>query len=90
MRSDVGPPVAANLRLVAHAAHRNAVELAADRAGDGFAERRLAGARRSDEAEDRTVRIAAAELAHREEFEDALLGFAQAVVPAVERAPRPS
>ena len=76
----------ANLGFVAHAADRDAIELASDRLADRFAERRLAGARRSDEAEDRTVRIAAAQLAHGEVLDDALLRFVESVVPVVERA----
>ena len=78
--------MSANLRLVAHAAHRDAIELAPDRLADRFAERRLAGARRADEAEDRAVRIAAAQLAHGEVLDDALLRFVEPVVPVVERA----
>ncbi len=43
--ADVGAPVAADLRLVAHAADRHADELAPERAGDRLAERRLPDAR---------------------------------------------
>ena len=84
-RAHVRAPMAADLRLVAHAADRDAVELAPDRRGDRLAERGLAGARRPDEAEDGAVRVAAAQLAHGEELDDALLRLAQAVVPVVER-----
>src|ERR687887_415536 len=49
---DVGAPVAADLRLVAHAADRDAHELALERARDRLAERRLAPPGRPDEAED--------------------------------------
>ena len=52
-RADVGPPVAANLGLVAHAAERHAGHLAAQRPCDRLREAGLADARRSDEAEDR-------------------------------------
>ena len=52
-RADVGAAVAANLGLVVDAAERHADELAAQRAGDGLAERGLADARRADEAQDR-------------------------------------
>ena len=45
-RADVGAPVAADLGLVAHAADRDARELAPERARDRLAERRLADARR--------------------------------------------
>ena len=51
-RADVGAPVAADLRLVAHAAERDADELAPERARDGAAQRRLADAGRPDQAED--------------------------------------
>ena len=84
-RADIRATVSANLGLVAHAADRDAIELAADRLADRFAERRLAGARRSDEAENRAVRIAAAQLAHGEILDDALLRFVESVVPVVER-----
>ena len=52
-RADVGAPVAADLRLVAHAAERDAHELAPERARDRAAERGLADAGRPDEAQDR-------------------------------------
>src|SRR6478736_2190899 len=77
--------MSADLRLVAHAANGDAIELAPDRSRDRFTERSLSGARRSDEAEDRAVRIAAAQLAHGEELDDPLLRLAEAVVPRVER-----
>ena len=54
-RADVGAAVAADLRLVAHAAERDAHELAVHRARDRLAERRLADAGRADEAEDRPL-----------------------------------
>ena len=78
-RADVGAAMAANLGFVAHAAEREAHELAAGGLGDGHAERSFADARRSDEAEDRALGILD-QLAHGEEFEDALLDFLQAVV----------
>ena len=52
-RADVGAAVAADLGLVADAAEREADELAPHRARDRAPERRLADARRPDEAEDR-------------------------------------
>ena len=55
--ADVRPPVPADLRLVANAADRDAGELAAERARDRVAERRLAHARRPDEAEDRAGEV---------------------------------
>ena len=58
-RADVRAPVAANLGLVAHAAERHAHELAAERPRDRLADRRLAGARRPDQGEDRAERLSA-------------------------------
>ena len=55
-RADVGPPVAADLRLVPHPAERHADELPAQGAGDALAEAGLAHARRPHEAEDRLPR----------------------------------
>ena len=52
-RADVGAPVAADLGLVADAADRDALELAAERAGDRAPEAGLADPGRADEAEDR-------------------------------------
>jgi hypothetical protein len=52
-RADVGAPVAADLGLVTDAAERHPHELAAGRAGDRLADRRLAGAGRADQGEDR-------------------------------------
>ena len=52
-RADIGPPMAADFRLVPHAAQRDARELAAQRVGHAFAQRGLADARRADEAKNR-------------------------------------
>src|SRR5216684_4259565 len=52
-RPDVGAPVAANVRLVADSAQGHARELAAQRAGDRLAQRRLAGPGRADQGDDR-------------------------------------
>ncbi len=82
-RADVGAPVAADLGFVAHAAQRHAHKLAAGGLGDRHAERGLAHARRSDEAEDGALRILH-ELTHGEELEDALLDLLQAIVIGVE------
>ena len=82
-RADVGAAVAADLGLIAHAAERGADELAPRRARDGCRERRLADARRSDEAEDRRI-LVGCELVHGEEVEDAFLDLLQAVVVVVE------
>ena len=54
-RADVGAAMAADLRLVAHAAERDAHELAAERLRDRARERGLADARRADEAQDRPL-----------------------------------
>ena len=86
-RADVGAAVPADLRLVAHAAHRDALELAAHRLGDRAAQRGLADAGRSDEAEDRGARVRL-QLAHGEELEDAVLHGLDVVVVAVERLAR--
>src|SRR4029079_1513360 len=85
-RADVGAPVAADLCLVAHAAERDAAELAADRARDRATERGLADARRPREAQDRTL-LVVLELAHRHVLDDALLDLVEVVVVLVEAAP---
>ena len=54
-RADVGAPVAADLRLVVHAAQAHAHELAPGRLRDALAERGLADAGRADEAQDRAL-----------------------------------
>ena len=82
-RADVGAPVAADLGLVAHAAQRHADELAAQRPGDGPAERGLAHAGRPHQAEDRAL-LVGLQLAHRQVLEDALLHLLEVVVVAVE------
>ena len=53
--ADVGAAMAADVGFVAHAAQRDAHEVAAQRCGDGFAEAGFADARRADEAEDRAA-----------------------------------
>ncbi len=54
-RADVGAAMSAHFGFIAHAAQRHANELAASGLGDAHAERGLADARRSDEAEDRAL-----------------------------------
>ena len=81
--ADIGAAVAANLRLVVHAAERDADELAVEGAGDRAAERGLADAGRPDEAEDGPLHVAA-ELADREELDEPLLDLVEAVVVFVE------
>ena len=95
-RADVGAAMAADLRLVAHAAERDAHELAVHRARDRLAERRLADAGRADEAEDRPLHRERAallrlQLPHRQVLDDAFLDLVEIVVILVEhlRAPRP-
>ena len=51
--ADVRAPVAADLSLVADTAERHPHELAVERPRDRLADRRLAGARRPDQREDR-------------------------------------
>ena len=75
--------MAADFGFIAHAAERHADELAAGGLGDRHAERSLAHARRSDEAENRALGILH-QAAHGEEFEDALLDFLEAVVVGFE------
>ena len=80
--------MAADLRLVVHAAQAQPLELAAERARDALPERRLADARRPDEAQDRACLPFGIELAHREVLEDAPLHLGEAEVVVVEDAPR--
>src|SRR5436309_10966805 len=77
--------MAAHLRLIPHAAHRDAIELASNRFPDRCAEGGLARARRPDEAENRPVRVAATQLAHGQILDDALLCLVEAVVTRVQR-----
>ena len=82
-RADVGAAVAADLGLVADAADRDPLELAAERAGDRAAEAGLADPGRADEAEDRAGRVRV-QLAHREVLEDPVLDLLEVVVVGVE------
>jgi hypothetical protein len=83
--ADVRAPVAADLGLVAHAAERDADELAVGGPGDALGERGLADAGRADEAEDRPLELGH-QRTHREVLDDALLGLLQAVMIGVEDA----
>ena len=83
--------MAADLGLVADAAQRHAHELASGRAGDRLADRRLAGAGRADQGQDRPGATALvfdlallAELADRDVFGDARLYVFEAGVVGVE------
>lgn len=73
----------ADFGLIAHAAQRHADELAAGRLGDRLAERGLANAGRSDEAQDRSLQLLLAAL-HGEIFDDAVLDFVEAEMVGVE------
>ena len=86
-RADVGAPVAADLRLVAHAAERQAHELAAERARDRAAERGLAHARRTGQAQDRPL-LSRIQLAHRQVLEHAPLDLVEPLVIGLEQRAR--
>ncbi len=91
--SDVRAPVPADLRLVADAAEGHADELAAGRASDRLADRRLAGAGRPDERENRAGALVVldaallAELRDRDVLDDAVLHVVEARVIRVEHLP---
>ena len=80
---DVGPPVAADFGLVAHAAQGDADEVPAQGPGDGFAERGLAHAGRPDEAEDGPLDLLG-ELAHAQVLQDPLLDLFEPVMVLVQ------
>ena len=82
-RADVGAAMAADFGFIAHAAERQAHELASGGLGDRHAERSFADAGSADEAQDGTLGIFD-QPAHRQEFEDALLDLFEAVVIAFE------
>ena len=86
-RADVGPPVAADLGLVAHAAHRDALEPALEGGRDRAPERSLADARRPDEAQDRAARVRL-QAPDGEELDDAVLDALDVVVVGVEHLAR--
>ncbi len=81
--SDISAAVAADLRLVMHAAERDARELATEGPGDGAAERGFSHARRADEAEDRALHVGL-QTAHAQVIEDAVLHLLEAVMVGVE------
>ena len=86
-RADIGAAMAADFRLVVHAAEADADEFAVHGARDRLAERGLADAGRSDEAQDRRLALRR-ELAHGEIFDDPPLDLVEVVVVLVEDAPR--
>ncbi len=75
--------MAADFGLVAHAAERHAHEFAPGRLGDRFAERGLADAGRTDQAQDRSGQLIGA-LLHGQIFDDPLLDLFQAEMIGVE------
>ncbi len=85
--ADIGATMAADLRLVAHAAQTHAHQLAPRRAGDTCHYRRFAHAGRAYETKDRPLQILG-ELVHRQIFHDTLFHLFQAVVVFVENLPR--
>ena len=85
--ADVGAAVSADLGLVAHAAQRDAHELAVHRSRDGLAEGGLAHAGGTDEAENRPLHVPL-ELAHGEVLDNAFLDLVEVVVILVEHATR--
>jgi hypothetical protein len=82
-RPDIGAPVAADFRLVVHAAQRNAGELPAQRARNRAPERGLAHAGRPEEAQDRTLG-ARLHLADGQVVKNALLHLFEVVVILLE------
>ena len=81
--ADIGAAVAADLGLVMHAAQGQALEMTAQGPGDGAAQRGLAHAWRAGEAEDGALGLGI-ELAHAEEFQDAVLDLVQTVMVLVQ------
>ena len=98
LRPDVGAAMAADLRLVAHAAEGDPHEAATEGAGDRLAQRGLADARRADQREDGAGLAASGadlfdaallpQLAHREQLHDPLLHLVEAGVVGIERGAR--
>ena len=83
-RADVSAPMPSDLRLVAHAAERNPHEFPSRGLGDGSTQGRLAHARRTHEAQDRSRELVGAAL-NREIFDDALLHLVEPVMVRVQR-----
>ena len=86
--SDISAPMAANFRLVMHAAQTDAPELKAERLGDTLAEGGLADARRPHEAQYRTAAFGI-QLAHREELQNAPFDLLQTIVVVIQYLARP-
>ena len=95
-RADVGAAMAADLGFVMDTAQRDAGELAAQRAGDRLAQRRLAHSGRTDQRDDGAGTTTPGHLqapvfqalAHGEEFDDALLHVVQTAVVGIEDGAR--
>jgi|SRR6516162_6855557 hypothetical protein len=81
--ADIGAPVARTLGFIMYAAEREAHEVAACRLRDRLAERGLADARRTDQAQDRPGKLVGA-LMDGEIFNDALLDLLNPVMVVVE------
>src|SRR5262245_1402064 len=75
--------MAADFRLVTHAAQRDAYELPSEGRGDSARERRLAHAWRSGEAQNRPLHVGI-ELSDGQVLENAILGFVEAGVVRIE------
>jgi hypothetical protein len=86
-RTDVGPAMPANLGFVANAAETHPDELAIRRARDRLSERRLADARRPDQAQDRRLQLVDA-LLHRQVLDDPFLDLLEPVVVGIEHLDR--
>src|SRR5262249_60664124 len=82
-RTDIGTPMAADFRLVAHATKRDADEFATSGLGDRLAERGLADAGRAYQAQDRARQLIGA-LLHGEILDDPFLDLLKAVMVGVE------
>ena len=85
-RTDVSTAVATDFSLVAHAAKRNADKVTLHRVRDGFHERRLAHARRANEAQDGRTAFRPGKLEHRDVFHDAFLHLVEPEVLGIEFA----
>ena len=82
-RTDVGPAMAADFGLVAHATERHAHEFPVGGFGDALAQRSLADARRADQTENRALHFLDTGL-YRQIFQDAVLDLFQTVVVFIE------
>ena len=85
-RADIGAAVAADLGLVVYAAETHADKSASHGLRDRLCDRGLADARRADETENLSLRVAR-QLLYGEHFDDAFLDLLHAVMVAVKNAP---